>query len=135
MLIPISEKVKNIARSIIAEMADTDQFVYTNPGNDYPSDITYDTWPGEPSNKENEPASKKDDEKKKWDYHYIGPGPIDDDALDKGQKPTFFEDPESPKTDEQCRVQDNVKSKGVEDPDDLNRETWVGEGIIDSFSF
>lgn len=134
MYISLSGKLKNLARSICAEMSDTQQYPYTNPGNEYPSDITYDTWPGEPSNKQNDPDSKKDDEKKKYDYHHIGPGPTENDVLDKGSEPSFCNDPEPPKTDAQSRVQDNVTSKG-DNADELDRETWVGEGIIDSFNF
>lgn len=134
MLIPIADKIRKLAREVSADYADTAQFPYTNPSNDYPSDITYDIWPGEPSPKQNEPASKKDDEKHKWDLHYIGPGPNPDDALDKDNYPDHVIDPESPKTDTLGKVQDVVKSKG-DDADELDRETWVGEGKIDPFNF
>jgi len=135
MRIFIAEKIRKCARQISADYADTAQFPYTNPGNDYPSDITYDTWPGELSPKENEPASKKDDEKKKWDCHYIGPGPTPTDWDEKGNRPTFLEDPEPPKTDAKSEFRNTTKPRGEEDQDDLNRETWVGEGIIDKFNF
>jgi hypothetical protein len=130
----LSDKLRKLARSICAEMSDTQQYTYTNPSNDYPSDITYDTWPGEPSPKQNDPASKKDDEKHKWDYHYIGPGPTEDDWAEKGNRPSYMNDVDPPKTDAQLKVQDHVKSKG-DDADELDRETWVGEGIIDKFNF
>jgi hypothetical protein len=135
MYIPIANRVRKLARIMLADNPDTDQYTYTNPSNDYPSDITYDVWPGEPSNKGNDPASKIDDLKKKYDMHLIGPGPIEDDEIHVGERPSFLEDPDSPKTDDQNKPQDFVKSKGEEDSDVLDRETWVGEGIIDPFSF
>lgn len=134
MYLSLSEKLRKIARSICADNPDTAQYVYTNPGNDYPSDISYDVWPGEPSNKQNDPDSKKDDLKKKYDLHHLNEEYNENDVLDDGQRPSFRMDPEAPKTDAQDRVQDNVKSKG-DDADELDRETWVGEGIIDPFNF
>jgi hypothetical protein len=132
----ISNKIKKISRTVSADVyTDTEQYVYTNPGNEYPSDPMEDIWPGGfENNKENEPASKKDDEDKKWDTLRLGPGQILTDWSEKGSKP-MLGPPPSPKTDDQEKVQDFVKSKGDYAPDDLDRETWVGEGIIDPFNF
>ena len=132
----IANRVRKLAKIMLADNPDTDQYTYTNPGNEYPSDITYDVWPGGfENNKENEPASKADDLKKKYDLHWIGPGPTQDDWAEKGERPTFLQEPEPPKTNDQSKVQDFVKSKGEDIPDELDRETWVGEGIIDKFNF
>jgi len=135
MLVPVVKKLRKIALLMCADMSDTQQYPYTNPGKDYPSDLGDDIWPGGfENNKENEPASKKDDEKHKWDLHYIGPGPTQNDQVTYGERPTYMVDPESPKTNAQSEVQDVIKSKG-DDPNELDRETWVGEGVIDSFNF
>lgn len=137
----ISQEIRKVARSINADVyTDTEQYTYTNPGNEYPSDITYDLWPGEPSPKDNDPASKKEDEKNKNDTVKQGPGPLETDWAEKGQRPGFWEDPAPPKTNLQDNIQDNVKTKGEDYPDvsdenELDRETWVGQGIVDSFNF
>jgi hypothetical protein len=132
---PISSVLRKLAKTICADYADTDQFTYTNPGNDYPSDISYDIWPGGfENNKENDPASKKEDEKNKWDTLRLGPGPTQSDWGENGVAPSYLGEPEPPKTGLQGECKDTVKSKG-ENADDLDRETYVGEGIVDSFSF
>ncbi len=140
MFFCISNKIRKIAKLVSAEYADSEQNVYTNPGQEYPDDISYDVWPGEQSFRDNDPASKKDDESRKWDTIRQGPGPLQTDWDEKGNRPNFFEDPDPPKTDSQNKVFDVTKPKGEDYPDqsdenELDRETWVGEGIVDSFPF
>ena len=141
MLLPIAAKIRKLARQLYADVyPNTDQFVYTNPDSGTgPSDPGEDIWPGGfENNKENEPASKKDDEKKKWDTIRLGPGPTQTDWVEKGDRPTYLEDPLAPKTDIQDKCKDTTKPKGEPDSDingELDRETWQGEGVNDSFSF
>jgi hypothetical protein len=136
MYISVSDRLRKIARVLCADYADTQQFPYTNPGNEYPSDIGYDIWPGGfENNKENEPASKKDDESKKWDTVRLGPGPTQTDWVEKGEVPHWKVEQEPPKTDDQAKMRDFTKPRGDDNPDEQDRELWVGEGIIDPFSF
>jgi hypothetical protein len=140
MLLSVAAKVRKLARQLCADVyPNTDQFVYTNPGSDWPSDSKDEVWPGGfENNKENEPASKKDDEKKKWDTVRLGPGPTQTDWVEKGERPSFRVDIDAPKTDEQDKCKSTTKPKGEEDGDingELDRETWQGEGVNDSFSF
>lgn len=130
----ISERLVKLARNLCADYADTQQFVYTMPGLNQVSDISYDILHGPPGQRQSDPSSRKRDEESKYDTVRLGPGPNKVDVLDPLEPPTFSSVgvPESPKTDEQGLVKDTTKARGEEDQSVLDRDTYRSEGAWDS---
>lgn len=126
----ISENIRKIARDLLADYADTQQFVYTNPGLHQVSDISYDILHGPPGQKQNEPWSQKRDEKKKYDTLRIGPGPNQVDVLTPEEPPTFKAplEPLPPKTDAYGDVKNTTKARGEPWQEELDRDTYRSVG-------
>lgn len=124
----ISDYLKKVAHSITADYSDTQQFVYTNPGQHYPSAPGYSILHGPPSMKQNEPWSKKRDEEKKYDTIRLGPGPNPVDVFDRYQAGPDVQgpcgEPGAPKTDAQGEVKNTTKARGDEQQEELNRDTY-----------
>lgn len=123
----VYDALKRVAGELVADYADTQQFVYTNPGQHYPSDPGYPIVPGPYGQKPSEPWSRKRDEKKKYDMVRLGPGPHQVDVFDRGVEPDcgcFSGVPQSPKTDAQGEVKNTTKARGDTDQDELNRDTY-----------
>lgn len=133
----LADKLRTAAQSLVADYADTQQFVYTNPGLHQVSDISYDLLHGVPGQRQSDPSSRKRDEEKKYDTLRIGPGPTEVDVLVPHEPPTMVSPgvPEPPKTDEQGEVKDTTKARGEPMQDSLDRDTYRSEGPYDSQEF
>lgn len=130
----IAENLRKFARLLVADYADTQQFVYTNPGQHQVSDISFDVLHGPPGQKQNEPWSQERDKKKKYDTIRLGPGPHQVDVLVPEEPPTFVAPgvPMPPKTDEQGEVKDVTKARGDQQQEMLDRDTYRSVGPWDS---
>lgn len=129
MYISLSEKIQRLARNLVADYADTPQYVYTNPGQNQISDISFDLLHGPPGQKQDEPVSERRDKKKKYDMIHLGPGPHQVDILMPEEPPTYDSPgvPLPPKTDEQGEVKNFTKARG-EDKEELDRDTYRSVG-------
>lgn len=130
----IADNLRKVARLLVADYADTQQYVYTNPGQHQVSDISFDLLHGAPGQKQNEPWSQDRDKKKKYDTVRLGPGPHQVDVLIPEEPPTFTSPgvPMSPKTDEQGEVKDVTKARGDQQQDKLDRDTYRSVGTWDT---
>lgn len=109
---PVSDIVYGVAREVLAFYTNTQQYTYTNfPQN---SDTGWDLVNGPPGQRPSTEESRRRDEKNKFDTIRLGPGPNESDSLYSEEPPTMVSVgvPESPKTDAQGEVTDNVKADG-----------------------